>query len=140
MLKKKVVVKFKDGKIIKGWVGEFKPGRETFILFPLFEYSQDEQLVINFKELKAVFFVKDFKGDHTYKKARSFNIDMVITPTQRKIIVDFEDSEKLYGTCLTYGKFKKGFFVYPIDPKDNSERIFVVHSATKKIKLMEIEI
>ena len=140
MIKKKVVVKYKDGNIIKGWVEKFHPKKESFILFPLFEYSEEKRLIINFNLLKAVFFVKDFAGDKNYHKVRSFNVDVTITPTQRKLIVDFKDKEHLYGTCLSYGMFEKGFFVFPIDPKDNSERIFVVHSATKKVRLMKIEI
>jgi len=140
MIKKKVVVKYKDGNIIKGWVEEFKPQRESFILFPLIEYSKEKRLVINFEQLKAVFFVKDFTGDKNYHKIRNFNVDVTITPTQRKLIVDFKDEEHLYGTCLAYGRFEKGFYVFPIDSKDNSERIFVVHSATKKVRLMKIEI
>ena len=140
MIKKKVVVKCKDGKMLKGWVEEFKPQRESFILFPLFEYSEEKNLVINFESLKAVFFVKDFIGNKDYQKVRTFNVDVVITPTQRKIIVNFIDNENLYGTCLTYGRYKKGFFVFPIDPKDNNNRIFVVHSSIKNVRLMKVEI
>jgi len=140
MIKKKVIIKYKDGKILKGWVEEFKPQRDSFILFPLFEYSEEKNLVINFESLKAVFFVKDFIGNKDYQKVRTFNIDINITPTQRKIIVNFLDNERLYGTCLTYGRYKKGFFVFPIDPKDNNERIFVVHSSTKNVRIMKVEI
>ena len=140
MIKKKVVIKYKDGKMLKGWVEEFKPQRESFILFPLFEYSKEKNLVINFESLKAVFFVKDFIGKKDYQKVRTFNIDINITPTQRKITVNFLDNERLYGTCLTYGRYKKGFFVFPIDPKDNNERIFVVHSSTKNVRIMKVEI
>ena len=140
MIKKKVVIKYKDGKMLKGWVEEFKQQRESFILFPLFEYSKEKNLVINFESLKAVFFVKDFIGKKDYQKVRTFNIDINITPTQRKITVNFLDNERLYGTCLTYGRYKKGFFVFPIDPKDNNERIFVVHSSTKNVRMMKVEI
>jgi len=140
MIKKKVVVKYKDGNIIKGWVEEFKPQRESFILYPLVEYSNQNKLLINFDMLKAVFFVKDFTGDKNYHKVRTFSMDFNTTPAQRKLIVDFKDEERLYGTCLAYRRFKKGFFVFPVDPKDNSERIFIIHSATKKIRLMKIEI
>ena len=140
MIKKKVIIKYKDGKILKGWVEEFKPQRESFIFFPLFEYSEEKNLVINFESLKAVFFVKDFIGNKDYQKVRTFNIDINITPTQRKIIVNFLDNERLYGTCLTYGRYKKGFFVFHIDPKDNNERIFVVHSSTKNVRIMKVEI
>ena len=140
MIKKKVVVKYKDGNIIKGWMEEFNPKRESFILFPLFDYSEERRLLINFEQLKAVFFVKDFLGDKNYHKVRTFNVNFNTTPTQRKLIVDFKDEEHLYGTCLAYGRFKKGFFMFPVDPKDNNERIFVVHSATKKVRLIKIEI
>ena len=140
MLKKKIVVKYQNGEIIKGWIQDFRPDRESFILFPLFEYSQEERIKIEFSSLKAVFFVKDFIGNKDYKKVRTFNIDLKITPSQRKLIVNFLDGERLYGTSHTYGRYKIGFIVYPIDPKDNSERIFVAHSAVETVRLMKIEI
>ena len=140
MLKKKAVLKFQNGEIVKGWIEEFKPERESFNLFPLIEYSEKERIEIKFSSTKAVFFVKDFIGDKDYKKVRTFNVDLKITPSQRKLIVNFLDGEHLYGTSHSYGRYKVGFFVYPIDPKDNSERIFVVHSAVVSVTLMKIEI
>ena len=140
MLKKKVVVKYQKGEIIKGWVEDFRPDRKSFILFPLIEYSEEERIEIYFNSLKAVFFVKDFIGDKNYKKVRTFDVNLKITPSQRKLIVNFIDGEHLYGTSHSYGRYKIGFFVYPIDPKDNSDRIFVVHSAIESVRLMKIEI
>ena len=140
MLKKKVVVKYQNEEILKGWVENFRPDRESFTLFPLIEYSKEERSEIEFSSLKAVFFVKDFIGDKNYKKVRTFNVDLKITPSQRKLIINFIDGEHLYGTSHTYGRHKIGFFVYPIDPKDNSERIFVIHKAIESVRLMKIEI
>jgi len=140
MHKKKAVVKYQNGEIIKGWIEDFRLDRESFILFPLIDYSKEERMEINFNSLKAVFFVKDFTGDKNYKKVRTFNVDLKITPSQRKLIVNFEDGEHLYGTSHNYGRYKVGFFMYPVDPKDNSERIFVVHSAVESVRLMKIEI
>ncbi|MDD5015615.1 MAG: hypothetical protein PHW73_11080 [Atribacterota bacterium] len=140
MFKKKVVVKYQNGEIIKGWVEEFKPDREAFILFPLIEYSEEERMKISISSLKAVFFVKDFIGNRYYKKIRTFDLNFSITPSQRKLIVNFKDGEHLYGTSHSYGRYKIGFFIYPIDLKDNNERIFVVHSATESVRLIKIEI
>jgi len=140
MLKKKAVVKHQNKEIIKGWIEGFKPERESFILFPLIEYSKEERMEIKFSSLKTVFFVKDFTGNKDYKKVRTFNLDFNITPSQRKLIVYFKDGERLYGTSHSYGRYKIGFFMYPIDPKDNSERIFVVHSAAESVRLIKIEI
>jgi hypothetical protein len=140
MHKKKAVVKYQNGEILKGWIEDFRLDRESCIVFPLIEYSQEERMEINFNALKAVFFVKDFIGDKNYKKVRTFNLDLKITPSQRKLIVRFTDGEHLYGTSHNYGRHKIGFFIYPVDPKDNSERIFVVHSAVESVRLMKIEI
>ncbi len=140
MLKKKVVLKYKDGKIIKGWVEDFRSDRESFILYPLIEYSEEERLEIKFSSLKAVFFIKDFAGNKDYKKVRTFNIDIKVTPSQRKLIVRFKDGENLYSTSHSCGRYKIGFFVYPIDPKDNNERIFVIHSAVESVRLMKFKI
>ena len=140
MLKKKAIVKYQNGEVIKGWIEDFRPDRDTFILFPLIEYSEEESLEIKFSSLKAVFFVKDFIGDKDHKKVRTFNVDLKITPSQRKLIVNFKDGEHLYGTSHSYGRYKVGFFMYPVDPKDNSERIFVINSAVESVRLMKIEI
>lgn len=140
MLKKKAVVKYQNGEIVKGWIEDFRPDRESFILFPLIEYSEEDRLEIIFSSLKAVFFVKDFMGNKDYKKVRTFNVDINITPSQRKLIVNFKDGEHLYGTSHSYSRYKIGFFVYPIDSKDNNDRIFVVHSAVESVRLMKIEI
>jgi hypothetical protein len=140
MLKKKAVVKYQNGEIIKGWIEDFRPDRESFNLFPLIEYSEEERIEIKYSSLKAVFFVKDFIGNKDYKKVRTFNVNCKITPSQRKLIANFKNGEHLYGTSHSYGRYKIGFFMYPIDPKDNSERIFVVRSAVKSVDLMKIEI
>jgi hypothetical protein len=140
MLKKKTIVRYQNGEIIKGWVEDFRPDRESFILFPLIEYSEEERMEIDFNSLKAVFFVKDFIGDKDHKKVRTFNVDLKITPSQRKLIVNFKDGEHLYGTSHSYGRYKVGFFMYPVDPKDNSERIFVVNSSVESVRLIKIEI
>ena len=133
-------MKYKNGEIIKGWVEDFRPDRESFMFFPLIEYSEEERMEINFDSLKAVFFVKDFIGNKNYIKVRTFDVYLKITPSQRKLIVNFKDGEHLYGTSHTYGRYEIGFFVYPIDPKDNSGRIFVVRKAIESIRLMKIEI
>jgi len=140
MLKKKVVVKYQNGEIIKGWVEDFRPDKKLFILFPLIEYNEEDIIEINFNSLKAVFFVKDFIGDNNYKKVRTFDVKNKVTPSQRKLIVKFKDGENLYGTSHSCGRFKIGFFVYPIDPKDNNERIFIIHPAVESIRLMKFKI
>lgn len=139
MIKNKIVVKFQNGEIIKGWTGDFRSDRDFFHLYPLKEYSDEEVLEIQLSSLKAVFFVKDFIGNKNYRKVRTFEAQPKVTPSQHKIIVTFKDGENVYGTSHSYGSNRKGFFVYPINPKDNNERIFVVQSAVETVRLMKFD-
>jgi len=136
MIENKIVLKYKDGKIIKGWTTDFGPNKEIFHLHPLEKYGKDI-LVIKASSLKAVFFVKDFKGNKKYEKVRTFEGQPKGIPSQRKIIIIFKDGENFYGTCHSYSPERKGFFVYPIDPKYNNNRIFVVAPAINSVKLQK---
>jgi len=131
----KVVIKYKNGKIIKGWLESFNPNRELFFINPLKEYSDKIKLEINLHDLKAIFFVKDFIGDKDYLKVRSFENFYKSTPSERRIIIYFKDGENLYGTSYSYNPIKTGFFVYPVDKNDNSIRIFAINSAIDKVEI-----
>ena len=139
MFGKKVVVKFKDGKILKGWTTNISPNKEVFYLYKHEEFREQEEkdvVEVKLSSLRAVFFVKSHKGNKDYKKVRTFKGQPKITPSQRKIIVTCNDDEKIYGTTLGYNPNKKGFFVYPIDPKDNNERIFIIQESIKSVELL----
>jgi len=136
MLGKKTVVKFNDGKIIKGYTTDFNPNRELFHVRPIGEgqeEGQGEQVEVNLNDIKAVFFVKDFQGDKEYQKVRTFNGYSSGSPSQRKIVVIFKDGENFYGTTHSYAPDRTGFFVYPIDQNDNNDRVFVPRSALEKV-------
>jgi len=136
MIKNKLVVKFKDGKIRKGWSTNFKPNADIFHLH-LTEEDGNDILEIEISSLKAVFFVKDFIGDKNYKKVRTFEGRPKGTPSERKIIIIFKDGENFYGTTHSYNPERRGFFAYPIDPKDNNDRVFVVALAIDSVKLQK---
>jgi len=133
----KVVLKYQDGKIVKGWLNSFNPNREIFFINPLKEYSDKIKIDINLQDLKAVYFVKDFIGDKEYQKVRNFDNYNPTTPSERRIIVYFKDGEALYGTSYSYNPTKTGFFVYPVDSMDNNIRIFAVNSAIEKVEFPE---
>lgn len=136
MLGKKIVVKFNDGKIIKGYTTDFNPNRDFFHIHVVSENlseNQDEQVEVNLNIIKAVFFVKDFQGKKEYQKVRTFNGYESGPPSQRKIVVIFKDGENFYGTTHSYTPERNGFFVYPIDQQDNNDRVFVPRSALEKV-------
>jgi small nuclear ribonucleoprotein (snRNP)-like protein len=133
----KVVLKYKNGKKIKGWVDNFNPNRDIFFLHPLKEYSDSEKLDIRVSDLKAIFFVKDFIGNSDYKKVRTFENYNLNIPTQRRVIAHFQDGEKLYGTSYSYNPTKIGFFIYPVDRGDNNLRIFAINTAIEEVEFLD---
>jgi hypothetical protein len=84
------------------------------------------------KELKAVFFAKDFRGNSTYRESRKVEEGK----PGRKIEVTFSDGEKIVGTTQAYNPKSKEFFVFPADAKSNSLRIFVVNWNVRDVKFL----
>ena len=124
----KVVLRFKDGTIMKGNTSDFFPNKVRFHLSHLSGNVEE----IDVEELKAMFFVKDFKGnkDH-YKKYND-----TVHGAGKKIKVDFSDGESIIGYALGYSDDRQGFFMTPADLDGNNDRVFVVKSATKSVEFL----
>jgi hypothetical protein len=124
----KVVVKFKDNTVAKGKTNDFLPNKTQFHL----EEMNGEIVGISIEDLKAVFFVKDFKGNKNHED----NYNDEIAAGGRKLKVRFFDGETVVGYTLGYSPDRQGFYLTPADLQGNNERIFVVKSATEKIELL----
>jgi predicted phosphatase len=59
----KVVVAHLDGRRSRGRVYDFSPLKDTFRLVSESALQQQKGLDVTLKDLKAVFFVKDFRGN-----------------------------------------------------------------------------
>ncbi len=124
----KIVVKFKDNTVAKGKTNDFFPNKAQFHL----EEMNGEIAKITIEDLKAVFFVKDFKGN----KNHDDNYNDEIAAGGRKIKVRFFDGETVIGYTLSFSPDRHGFYLTPADLQGNNERIFVVKSATEKIEFL----
>lgn len=138
MILNKVVARFKDGRIIKGKSNDFSPNKSYFHLEIAARKVIDVKIgelkvvEINIKDLKAAFFVKDFKGN----KYRRDEYRDIITGGGKKVKVKFLDGEEIIGYTQSYSPERQGFFVVPADIRSNNERIFVIRSATEKVWFM----
>jgi len=92
----------------------------------------DKAVEIQMEELKAAFFVKDFKGNKDHKDM----YNDVITGSGKKVKVEFSDGEVITGYTQGYSPERHGFFVTPADVQSNNERIFVIISATRNITFL----
>jgi hypothetical protein len=126
----KVVARYRDGRIIKGFTHDFFPNKDRFHIFPPDNPSANGiEVVIG--RLKALFIVRDFIGDSQYKERKEYIEGEKFSGV--KVEVTFEDGEVLVGSTLGYDPKRQGFFLFPADPKSNNIRIFVVTSALKNV-------
>jgi hypothetical protein len=130
----KVVLRFADGSIIKGTTADFFPGKDIFHLSMMNAPVEAKPVEINTKNLKAIFFVKDFAGDQQHVKRNEF--DPAHPPVGRKIRVEFKDDEVLVGTTTGYQPGRSGFFILPADTSSNNERCYVFVEATKEVSFI----
>ena len=70
MEKVKVVVRYGDGRLNKGFTEDFFPNKERFHLIPA-DNPSGGAVEVSMKDLKAIFTVRDFIGDSCIKSGRS---------------------------------------------------------------------
>ena len=130
-----IVVRFKNGKLLKGFTRDFAPGKGNFHLTS--ESAQDEGKIheVKISELKAVFFVKTLAGDKTHEEKKRFEEAQKNSLRGLKIKVEFYDGEIIRGVSLGYNKEKPGFFIIPVDSEGNNERIYIVADSCRSVKL-----
>lgn len=126
----KAVVAFLNGRRLKGYIYNFSAQKDRFRLFLEQDAPQCEGTDVQIKELKAIFFAKDFAGNSEYTESQ------VLTSQNgcRKAEVTFRDGEKLVGRTDAYNPEKIGFFLVPADPRSNNLRVFVITKNTTQIR------
>ena len=125
----KIVARYRDGRVRKGYTENFFPDKPKFHLRPLDAADPGKSEEVTLGELKAVFFVRDFSGDRVYKERKTL---MEGEKTQGRVVeVTFVDGEMLVGTTMGYDPRRPGYFIFPIDPKSNNLKIFVVSAAVR---------
>ena len=131
----RVVVHFKGGKLLKGFTHDFTPTKGVFHLTSEREEDKGRVYELELEELKAVFFVKTLDGDKDYVEKKRFEEVDEARLRGLKIRVEFYDGEIMRGISLGYSKGRSGFFILPVDPEWNNERVYVLASALRDIKV-----
>lgn len=128
----KVVLRYTDGTVIKGFTQNFSPVRKNFHFHPVDTYENSNwPIEISVNDLKAVFFVKDFAGNSLYNERKEhFEGD---PPSGRKVEVKFMDGEVMVGSTLSYDSNRSGFFIFPADPNSNNIKAFIVNSSVIRV-------
>lgn len=139
---KKVVARFRDGRLAKGTVKDFRIDSNMVVLN---EETTLQERRVAIEDLKAIFFVKTFTGYSKHVERKAFGLRKL---KGKKALVMFDDKETLVGfidgdvpwdkgfSLEKLGKGVKGFFLTPVDGDCNNQKVFVVGSSIKDITIM----
>ena len=130
----KIVARYADGRILKGFTYDFYPTKPRFHLMPAAAALSGKPVEVRTKDLKAVFFVRDFGGNPEYQERKAFTEDD--RPVGRKVEVTFTDGEVLVGSTVGYEPHRPGFFLIPADPQSNNLKVFAVSAAAANVRFL----
>ena len=128
----RIVVRYRDGKTLKGTTRNFFPNKAVFHVGRQGATGPGDVVEVKLEDLKAVFFVRDFSGNRVYKERKTLLEGE--KPQGRVLEVTFFDGELLVGTTMGYDPRRPGYFIFPIDPKTNNLKIFVVSAAVRSAR------
>jgi len=128
----KVVIRYANGTIARGFVQNFSPNKDFFYLTHA-DNPSGQPLQVSLRRLKAVFVVRDFHGNPQFEE-RNFYLEGE-NPSGLKLEVTFADGEVMVGSSvLNYDPKRQGNFIIPADPGGNNIRVYVVSSAVKSVR------
>jgi len=130
----KIVIRFSNGKILKGYTQNFFPNKPAFHFRATDADKSSEAVEIRLTDLKAVFFVRDFLGDKLYQERKSPAAGD--KPQGRIIEVTFKDGEVMAGSTTGYDPARSGFFLFPLDPKSNNMKVYIVSHCVTKVRFL----
>jgi len=125
MRNNKIVVRFKDKTLLKGSVDFFSPFHKFFQM----ELPDGDVVTVDIDRIKAMFFVKSFEGDKKYTYTYKDELFWV----GDKIMVKFDDGEKLIGYTQQLDCSPRGFFITPADLNGNNKYVFASKSAIQRM-------
>ncbi len=127
----KVVVRLKDGEVLAGFAARDEI-REDFRILDRRGKPKNFQL----KEVKALFFVKDFQGDPEYQEIRFLNRKQGSDAVWVRI--RFGDGETLEGRVENnlHLVAAPGFFLWPSDSETNNECAYIPKEALVEFSIL----
>jgi hypothetical protein len=127
----KVVVHFRDGRLMKGFASHPAGAVSSLDVLPLDQ--RDQAIAVKLESVKAIFFVKDFAGDAAYAESKAFASDEPYRPG--RVAFHMEDGEVLVGVVEDYQPDSAGFFLTPVDARSNNVRCFVSAAAITRASM-----
>ena len=130
----KIVIRYRDGRILKGTTQNFFPNKPNFHVNRHGTTGPGDVIEVKLEDLKAIFFVRDFTGNAKHVERKKL---VAGERAQGRLMeVTCKDGETIVGTTSGYEPKRPGFFVFPIDPSANNARVFVVTGAVRTARFL----
>lgn len=129
-MSKKIVARYRDGRVIKGTSLDVDPGKTRFHV----RTAEGSTLEVDMNDLKALFFVRSLEGD---PKRNDRATPVENDPRSRGatlVELGFADGETIVGMTIGWPPRRPFFFVNPVDPDSNNVRILVNRSAVTDMR------
>jgi small nuclear ribonucleoprotein (snRNP)-like protein len=133
-IEKKVIVRFRDRRIVKGGTHNFKSNREIFHVTEI--HNEKKIIEIPMSQLKAIFFVETLEKNRDRLSPEDFSLESFDDVIGRKVKITFSDGEVMYGIIHGYTPHMKGFFIFPADKESNNKRAFVIRESTAAVEML----
>jgi hypothetical protein len=133
-MEQKLVVRYINGRIVKGKTMNFNPAAPNFLIHWLHNAPDAPPLQVWLSEVKAIFFVRDFAGNRLYKDRQNFKPG---DPYQgRRMKLDLSDGESMVGSSPNYAPGTPGFFFFPADPESNMLKAWIPASSIRQVTFL----
>lgn len=128
---RKLVVHFKNNRVVKGTTYKLDPNSLGFYLVPMEPEGDEDRKYIHFSDLKAIYFVRDFEGKFDRSEAAQ---DYPAEGQESKVA--FEDGEIIEGRTLHhFDPSCLRFFLKPKENKGNNISVLIERSALKGLEI-----
>jgi len=129
-MSKRVVARYKDGRVIKGTSLDVDPHRTIFHVRP----AQGPAIEVSLNDLKALFFVRSLDGDAARNDAHELADGDVRGRGSMVVRLGFADGESITGLTIAWPPRKQFFFVVPVDSGSNNIRMLINREAVTSME------
>jgi len=129
----KVVAHFIDHTIVKGTSMDVDPAKPRCHI-----RTDNGVLEVDLSQLKALYFVRDFTGRAEYDEDRAPKAGDARLRGSHAVKLTFMDGEPLHALMNRFPPNRPFYFVLPIDPASNNERILVNREAVVAVEALDI--
>jgi hypothetical protein len=130
----KLVVHYRDGRLVKGATVNFNPASASFSLSMETAVGGEASRIVCLRDLKAIFFVKSFFGNSDYTPRKQFQKGDAFQG--QRLRITFQDGEVMIGSSPNYSPANEGFFFFPVDSQGNTIKAWVPNASVREATML----